>query len=85
MPKNYHPKIYARDVTGFLAALEVPRAVFLGTSMGGIITLTVALLRPGVIGAAILNDAGPEVDPAGIRRIQAYVGKAPPIRDWQAA
>ena len=59
--------------------------MFLGTSMGGIITLTVALLRPGVIGAAILNDAGPEVDPAGIRRIQAYVGKAPPIRDWQAA
>ena len=84
-PKNYHPKIYARDVAGFLAALGIPRAVFLGTSMGGIITLTVALLRPAVIGAAILNDAGPEVDPAGIRRIQAYVGKAPPIRDWQAA
>ena len=84
-PKNYHPKTYARDVTGFLAALGVPRAVFLGTSMGGIITLTVALLKPGVIGAAILNDAGPQVDPAGIRRIQSYVGKAPPIRDWQAA
>ena len=84
-PRNYHPKVYARDVTGFLAALGIPRAVFLGTSMGGIITLAIALLRPGVIGAAILNDAGPQVDPAGIQRIQSYVGKAPPIRNWQAA
>ena len=32
-PANYHPKIYAKDVIGFLAALGIPRAVFLGTSM----------------------------------------------------
>jgi pimeloyl-ACP methyl ester carboxylesterase len=84
-PANYHPKIYGRDVLGFLAALGIPRAVFLGTSMGGLITLTIALLRPTVIAAAILNDVGPEVDPAGIARIQSYAGRLPPVRSWQDA
>jgi pimeloyl-ACP methyl ester carboxylesterase len=84
-PKHYHPKVYARDVLGFLAELGIPRAVFLGTSMGGIITLTVALLRPKAIGAAILNDVGPAVDPSGIRRIQSYAGKSSPVRNWQDA
>jgi pimeloyl-ACP methyl ester carboxylesterase len=84
-PKNYHPKIYARDVIGFLGALGIPRAVFLGTSMGGLITFAVALLRPKLIGAAILNDVGPAVDPAGIARIQSYAGKAPVVRTWKDA
>ena len=84
-PKNYHPRVYARDVAGFLAALGIPRAVFLGTSMGGLITLAMALLKPRVIAAAILNDVGPAVDPRGIARIQSYAGKAPPVRSWQDA
>ena len=84
-PANYHPKVYARDVIGFLADLGVPRALFLGTSMGGIITMAVGLLRPRLIGGAILNDVGPAVDPAGIARIQSYAGKAPPVRSWQDA
>lgn len=82
---NYHPKTYARDVLGFLAELGIPRAVFLGTSMGGLITLAIALLRPRAIAAAILNDVGPAVDPAGIARIQSYVGKTPAVRNWQDA
>jgi len=34
----------------------------------------------------VLNDAGPEVDPAGIKRIMGYSGKpAPPPRNWDEA
>ena len=84
-PKNYHPKVYAADVIGFLADLNVAKAVFLGTSMGGLITFAVALLRPKLIGAAILNDVGPAVEPAGIRRIQSYAGKALEVRNWDDA
>ena len=84
-PANYHPKIYARDVIGFLTALGIPRAVFLGTSMGGLITFAVALLRPKLIAAAILNDVGPAVDPAGIKRIQSYAGKMPDVHSWEEA
>ena len=82
---NYHPKHYARDVIGFMSALGISQAVFLGTSMGGLITFVVALLKPKLIGAAILNDVGPAVDPAGIARIQSYAGKAPAVRNWQDA
>ena len=39
-PDNYQPKIYARDVVEMMAALNIERAVFLGTSMGGIITMS---------------------------------------------
>src|SRR5690606_4283962 len=33
----------------------------------------------------ILNDIGPEVDPAGLARIKAYVGKSPPVGTWSEA
>ena len=84
-PKNYQPKIYARDVIEMMAALEVDCAVFLGTSMGGIITMTLMAVRPGAVAAAILNDVGPSIAPEGIARILSYVGKGPEVRDWNAA
>jgi len=84
-PKNYQPKVYARDVLGMMEALDVPRAIFLGTSMGGLITMTVAAIRPKVIAAAILNDVGPAIAPEGIVRILGYVGKGPAVSDWNDA
>jgi pimeloyl-ACP methyl ester carboxylesterase len=84
-PKNYRPPIYARDVLEMMAALDVPRAVFLGTSMGGIITMTLAALRPKAVAAAILNDVGPAIAPEGLARILSYVGKTPAVRNWDDA
>ena len=84
-PNNYQPKIYARDVIEMMAALDVPKAVFLGTSMGGIITMTLMAIRPQAIAAAILNDVGPAVAPEGIARILSYVGQPAEIGDWDEA
>lgn len=84
-PKNYQPKIYARDVVEMMAALGIPRAVFLGTSMGGLITMTLAAIRPKAIAAAILNDVGPAIAPEGIARILSYAGKGSEVRDWNDA
>lgn len=75
-PARYQPAIYARDVLTILDFLGVARAVFLGTSMGGIITMLVAASAPQRIAAAILNDIGPVLDPRGLARIGGYVGKA---------
>jgi len=33
----------------------------------------------------VLNDAGPEIDPAGVRRIAGYAGKMPPVTSWAEA
>lgn len=82
---HYVPKVYARDVLGLMRALGLRRAAFLGTSMGGIITMTMMAIRPGAVAAAILNDVGPEVAPAGIARIMSYVGQTAEVRDWAEA
>ena len=84
-PNNYRPPVYARDVVEMMAALDIPRAVFLGTSMGGIITMTLAAIRPRAIAAAILNDVGPAIAPEGVARIMSYVGQPAEIRDWDDA
>jgi pimeloyl-ACP methyl ester carboxylesterase len=84
-PANYQPKVYARDAAQLMDALGIGRAVFLGTSMGGIITMTLAATRPRLIAAAILNDVGPEIAAEGVRRILSYAGKPVSISHWHDA
>ena len=65
---------------------SISRAVFVGTSLGVLVTLTVALKQPGAVAAAVLNDAGPEVADAALKRIAAYAGKpVPPMTHAEAA
>ena len=82
---NYIPRVYARDIVEMLDSLGISRAVFLGTSMGGIIMMMLALRHRHRIAAAILNDVGPEVAPEGIARIKAYVGKPVELNVWADA
>ncbi len=84
-PMTYQPPVYARDVLELLDAAGIARAVFLGTSMGGLITMAVTALRSRAVAAAILNDIGPEVDKAGLARIAAYSGKPVETPTWTAA
>lgn len=73
-PENYTPAVYVEDLKGVLAAEGLDRIVPLGTSMGGIMAMILAAQAPDMIAATILNDIGPELDPAGLARIQSYVG-----------
>lgn len=84
-PANYQHKLYARDVLDLMDALGISRAVFVGTSMGGLITMALAALRSRAVAAAVLNDVGPEVGRAGIERILSYAGKGGPIENWDDA
>jgi pimeloyl-ACP methyl ester carboxylesterase len=84
-PANYQPKIYARDILEMMNSLGIPHAVFVGTSMGGIIIMTLAVLRSKAVAAAILNDVGPTIAPEGAARIMGYVGAGEDIRNWDDA
>ncbi len=84
-PMRYVPAVYAGDVLALLDALGIARAVFIGTSMGGLITMTVAAFRPQAVAAAVLNDIGPEFAPEGIKRITGYTGKSAEITTWAEA
>ena len=85
MPARYSPLTYAGDVQQLLDHLGIAQAVFVGTSLGGLVTMIIAALAPQRIVATILNDVGPDVDPDGITRILSYVGKDVRFADWDEA
>ena len=84
-PMTYTPDVYARDVVALMEQAGVERAVFLGTSMGGLITMALTAIKPKAIAAAILNDVGPELAPEGLARIAAYTGQPVVIETWDDA
>lgn len=84
-PMTYTPDVYARDVVALMEQLGIEKAVFLGTSMGGLITMALTAIKPRAIAAAILNDVGPELAPEGLARIAAYTGQPVVIETWADA
>jgi pimeloyl-ACP methyl ester carboxylesterase len=84
-PAHYVPAVYAQDVIALMQALEIPQAVFIGTSMGGIITMVVSALAPERVAASVLNDIGPTLSPEGVARIGSYVGHVVPHATWDDA
>jgi pimeloyl-ACP methyl ester carboxylesterase len=72
---HYSVAVEAVDVRQVLAALGITRAIFIGTSRGGLITMLLALTAPELIAAVILNDIGPVLETRGLQRIASYVGK----------
>ncbi|HKP33847.1 MAG TPA: alpha/beta hydrolase [Sphingomicrobium sp.] len=85
LPMRYNPLTYAGDVIELLDQLGIDRAIFVGTSLGGLVTMTIAAMAPQRIAGTILNDIGPDVDPGGIDRILSYVGKDPRFASWDEA
>lgn len=85
LPARYTPLNYAADVVQLLDGLGIGQAVFIGTSLGGLVTMIIASTAPQRIAGAILNDVGPDVDGAGIGRILTYVGKDKRFESWDEA
>jgi pimeloyl-ACP methyl ester carboxylesterase len=85
IPDRYTPVVYAKDVAKLARDLGISRAVFVGTSMGGLITMTLALRESPLIAAAVLNDIGPALSPRGLARIAAYTGKGEQFTSWSQA
>lgn len=82
---NYLPPTYAADILQLLDELAIERAIFVGTSLGGIVTMIVAGFANQKIAGALLNDVGPELSNGGLDRIRGYVGQPLLFRDWDEA
>ncbi len=72
--RRYHPGTYVADAFALLEKAGVDRAVLLGTSMGGIMSMMMGAARPDRVAGIILNDIGPKVEEEGVKRIAGYVG-----------
>ena len=84
-PMTYVPLTYAQDVAALLDQERIGRFAAIGTSLGGIVTMLLAGMLPGRIAGALLNDIGPEIEPAGLSRIRGYVGKSSTYPTWMHA
>ena len=79
---SYVPLTYVQDVVALLASEGIDRFASVGTSLGGLVTMLLAATQPGRLAAAVLNDVGPELNPAGLDRIKTYVGQASSYPTW---
>ncbi|OYW44195.1 MAG: alpha/beta hydrolase [Sphingomonadales bacterium 32-68-7] len=82
---SYTPLQYAADILALLDTLSLDRVVAIGTSLGGVVTMLIALQAPGRLAGAVLNDIGPDIEPAGLERIRGYVGQGRSFPTWMHA
>ena len=80
--QEYCLAFYARLAAALFEQLQIERAHWVGTSMGGAIGTVCAsgLFQPGMkqrIRSLVLNDNAPELAAAAINRIRAYAGNPP--------
>ena len=68
-PMNYTPVTYAADSLAVWDALGIDQAVWIGTSMGGLMAMIAAIIAPHRLVGVVLNDIGPEIAPEGLKRI----------------
>ncbi|MFL0799343.1 MAG: alpha/beta hydrolase [Agarilytica sp.] len=82
---NYNPAVYVNDMFTLLDTLKIESVMLIGTSMGGVISMTMASMKPALVKAIVLNDVGPEVEPEGLQRVVDSMGNNPTINNWDDA
>ena len=83
--KNYHPATYVQDTWTLLDHLEIDKVIVVGTSLGGLCAMVMGATQGERLAGVVMNDIGPEINPAGIERIQEYTGRVPPVNSWEEA
>jgi pimeloyl-ACP methyl ester carboxylesterase len=68
---------YCADMTVLLAKLNAETVHWVGTSMGGLIGMTLACQAETPVTRLVLNDVGPLITAASLARIGSYLGQAP--------
>lgn len=80
--QTYNTLQYIDDIAALLKESGIERFVSIGTSLGGLMTLLMAMSAPERLAGAIINDAGPVLEAAGLERIKSYVGQGRNFPTW---
>jgi len=81
-PMTYVPLTYLQDMEALIRELKLERFILFGTSLGGLITMLLAMTGETRIAAALINDIGPVLETRGLERIRGYVGRSQTWPTW---
>ena len=81
-PMTYVPLTYLQDMEALIRELGLARFVLFGTSLGGLITMLLAMSDSKRIAGAMINDIGPVLVERGLDRIRSYVGRSQSWPTW---
>lgn len=84
VPALYGYPQYCADMAALIARMGVDQVDWVGTSMGGLIGMTLAAQPNNPIRRLVINDVGPLISKVGLQRIADYVGKDPVFEDVAA-
>ncbi|MGC2854244.1 alpha/beta fold hydrolase [Novispirillum sp. DQ9] len=76
-PAGYSYAHYLADMATLIARSGAETVDWIGTSMGGLIGMMLAVSDDSPIRRLVLNDVGAFIPKAAVERLQAYVGKDP--------
>jgi len=79
---TYNPFQYVDDINHLFEQAGIERYIVLGTSLGGLMTMILAMNAPERIVGAMLNDIGPVLEAEGLARIGSYVGQGRNFPTW---
>ena len=83
-PNDYVFPVYLGALTALIARANPESLAWVGTSMGGLLGMAMAG-QPGTpITRLVMNDVGPQIEPAAIARIGEYVGADPKFATFDA-
>ncbi len=82
---TYNPLQYADDLSVLLEEEKIDRFVVIGTSLGGLLAMMLAMGGAQRLAGVVLNDVGPEIAPEGLDRIRGYVGQGRSFPTWMHA
>ena len=81
-PMSYTPLTYHQDMEALVRELALDRFVLFGTSLGGLITMLLAMTDNKRIAGALINDIGPVLEEKGLEHIRSYVGRSQSWPTW---
>ena len=76
-PGDYVFPTYLTTLTALIARSGASDVDWIGTSMGGLLGIVVAAQQKTPIRRLVVNDVGPQLEPAALARIGTYIGQDP--------
>lgn len=76
-PEDYIFPTYLATLTALIARSGAADVDWIGTSMGGLLGIVVAAQPKTPLRRLVVNDVGPQIEPAALARIGGYFGQDP--------